>query len=281
MSFTGDLRKLVNSSGIQLKETSYGPLVCFESQDVRIVPVPVIADSLEKAAELSSVCESLSASDDRKTMFVVQDRWVTQGDAMKKRVLAHLGKFDSVFARNCEIRRIDKQTASEFLSDCHSYGDASCKYRYGMFVYRYSGKENKKDYSGEHKVPVGTLVAVSEFSNARRWQKGDKSILSYEWIRYASLPGVRVVGGMGKMLKTFIEEVNPDDVMSYADLEWSDGGAYRELGFVDESRKEPVDFWIDPVFYDRIPVGRGEAPDMPLFYRNLGSIKYRLKLTDY
>lgn len=42
---------------------------------------------------------------------------------------------------------------------------------------------------------------------------------------------------MGKLLKAFIEDVHPDDVMSYADASWSDGGVYRKLGFEEEEAK--------------------------------------------
>ncbi len=69
------------------------------------------------------------------------------------------------------------------------------------------------------------------------------------------LPDVRAIGGMGKMLQAFIDEVHPDDVMSYADTEWTDGDVYRRLGFREESRRK-----IE---------GRSDC------------IKFRLKLTDY
>lgn len=79
-------------------------------------------------------------------------------------------------------------------------------------------------------------MAVATFSNARRWDRGGRRISSYEWIRYASERGYRVTGGMGKLLQAFIEDVHPDDVMSYADAEWLDGGeAYKALGFVQEA----------------------------------------------
>ena len=137
----------------------------------------------------------------------------------------------------------------------------------------------------------GMLVAVATFSNARKWVKGGKEIRSYEWTRYASLPGLRVSGGMGKMLKTFINEVQPDDIMSYADLEWSEGSVYSQLGFTLEDRKDPVLFSVDPGSWQRSPVKSGMT-DVPagnviagstgnLFFRNFGSNKYRLKLTDY
>lgn len=139
-------------------------------------------------------------------------------------------RFHSIFARNCEIRHIDKPEAAAFLNANHLYGDASCRYRYGIFVSRYSGAE-MRDPQAEHPYPVGTLVAVAEFSSARRWVKGERTISSYEWVRYASLPEIRVIGGMGKILDTFIREVGPDDIMSYAPAEHYDGEVYTTLGF--------------------------------------------------
>ncbi len=157
-----------------------------------------------------------------------------------------MGPSPGIYARNCSVRRIDRRTAAEFINANHRLGDTGSRYRYGLFVERSTG-------AGEYVCPSGTLVAVAEFSNARRWLKGDRKISSYEWIRYASLAGVRVVGGMSKLLQAFIDEVHPDDVMSYADSSQEDGGeAYRKLGFEQEG------------FVD------GEG------FRN---IKFRLKLT--
>lgn len=141
-----------------------------------------------------------------------------------------------IFARNCIVKRIDKPAAAEFLNRHHRLGDTTCRYRYGLFVRRNTG-------SRELALEPGTLVAVSEFSNARRWLKDGVRTSSYEWIRYASLTGTRVVGGMGKMLKAFIRDVNPDDIMSYADISWPDGGeVYAKLGFREEGAVERPGF---------------------------------------
>ena len=142
----------------------------------------------------------------------------------------------NIFARNCLVRRITKPEAASFLKDNHRLGDTSCRYRYGLFVERSTGEN-------EYAVAPGTLVAVSEFSNARRWMKGDRKISSYEWVRYASLEGVRITGGMGKILQHFIDEVHPDDVMTYADVSWPDGGdVYSKLGFEEEGLVERPGF---------------------------------------
>ncbi len=199
-------------------------------------------------------------------LIITEDRWRSQPEMTRARLLAHLEIFDSIFARNCEIRRIDKAQAQAFLAANHSYGYAACKYHYGLFLKRHD-----------------QLVAVATFSNARKWIKGEREIRSYEWTRYASLPNLRISGGMGKLLKAFIKEVNPDDIMSYADLEWSEGQVYKALGFTREPvGKGPVSFAINPDTYERKAIGK-DVPDDPslLYFTNFGSAKYRLKLTSY
>ena len=204
-------------------------------------------------------------------------------------------KFHSVFARNCEIRRIDRELAASFLNACHLYGDCAAAYRYGLFVSRSPGvakgaaeggavgsaegcaegcsegcvSEGAEGGAmgaavgcaeGRQTYPVGTLVAVASFSKARRWSKkgenGEKeTICSYEWLRYASLPELRVLGGMGRILARFIEDFHPDDIMSYVPLRHFSGEVYESLGFVSEGVK--------------------------VFENGEQSRKYRLKLKEY
>lgn len=222
-------------------------------------------------------------------VIITEDRWRSDTGALRKRLLAHMRKHVQVYARNCEVRRIEKKEAAAFLAEHHSYGNASCRYHYGMFLKRHTGHNAD---AGVGWPEPGTLVAVAQFSNARKWIKGEKEIRSYEWTRYASLSGVRISGGMGRMLKTFIEDVKPDDIMSYADLEWSWGEAYSQLGFTLEGQKDPVTFVVDGQ-WRRSPVKPGMTAEADnkeaviagstgnLFFRNFGSNKYRLKLTDY
>ena len=221
-------------------------------------------------------------------------------------------KFHSVFARNCEIRRIDRELAASFLNACHLYGDCAAAYRYGLFISRSPGgakgaaeggavgsaegcaggcsegcvSEGAEGCSegcvaeggamgaavdsaegcavgaaeGRQTYPVGTLVAVASFSKARRWsKKGEngeqETICSYEWLRYASLPELRVLGGMGRILARFIEDFHPDDIMSYVPLRHFSGEVYESLGFVSEGVK--------------------------VFENGEQSRKYRLKLKEY
>ena len=367
-----------------------------------ILPLEISAGTIEEAEAESENAEDAIRMITREAgypLIITEDRWRSQRQMMEARLLAHLELFSQAYARNCEVRRIEKAEAQEFLNRNHSYGDAACKYRYGLFLKRHTGHiaaemgfpigsgmtdgepgmtdrepgttdrepgmtdrepgttdrepgttdgepgttngkvEVPDEMVGRTSSPVilnevknlseGILIAVATFSNARRWVKEGKEIRSYEWTRYASLPDLRVSGGMGKMLKAFIKEVHPDDIMSYADLEWSEGEVYERLGFEAETRKEPVTFTIDPQTWERKAIRRspvkpgmteekpgmteekpgmaeekpGMAEEKPgmteeklgitegdnvipdligdLFFRNFGSRKFRMKLTDY
>lgn len=132
----------------------------------------------------------------------------------------------TIFARNCRVERIGKQSADAFTAANHRLGSTGGRYRYALVLKRSTGAAE------DSSLPAGTIVAVAVFSNARRWRRPEGTHSSYEWIRYCSLSGYRVTGGMSRLLHHFIEEVQPDDVMSYADPSGPDGGAaYATLGF--------------------------------------------------
>ena len=267
-------------------------------------PVPVSARSEAEARAQQSELQALVG----QTSFVAEDRWRSRPEQMRARILAHAGVFTQVYARNCELRRIDKPTAAAFLKESHDYADALCRYRYGLFLKHLTGEKQYGSAvpAAEHPTiltssaaaillssttasanaavphyasgasaissaaaPVlepGTLVAVAEFSNLRNLDLDGTRSRSCQWIRYASLPGVRVEGGMGKVLQGLIKDADPDDVMTYADLEWSDGRAYRALGFEFIDYRRPVLFRIDPLTWQRTAIDsrKGISPSREL-----------------
>ncbi len=262
-----------------------------------ILPAEIFASSPEEAE--AEYRKRMTAKEALQRMYgtgavparavtVPRDRWESRRTLYEARLLAHCGKFRAVFARNCIIRKIDRVTANAFLSGNHSYGTANCRYCYGLYE-----KTAESRISGDSQV----LSGVAAFSNARKWIKDGREIRSYEWVRYASAGGVRIAGGMGKVLAGFIRDVKPDDIMSYADSEWSDGEVYAKLGFVREGTREPVLFEIDTTDWSRrkLPSGTGSSTTLkdsgcrtePIdktlpaarFFMNEGSIKYRLRLS--
>ena len=85
------------------------------------------------------------------------------------------------------------------------------------------------------------------------------------------------------MIVFYFADVNPDDIMSYADLEWSDGDSYSKLGFSQESFRPEVEFIIEPHSWKRMPIDKLEERSIEnyLYYKNFGSMKYRLSRTEY
>lgn len=294
---TDDIKSFLEGNGFRCSlQMRHGfDVVCTRTADGRqermIFPLGIRAETPEEALLVSQHAEyairMASREEGGYPLIVAEDRWNRQREMMEARLLAHLELFSQAYARNCEVRRIDKAAAREFLDRNHSYGYASCKYRYGLFLKRHTGHiaEEIIANSTEGKGDIGKLIAVATFSNARRWIKDGREIRSYEWTRYASLPDMRISGGMGKLLKAFINETQPDDIMSYADLEWSEGRVYERLGFKREHNgKEGVSFVIDRQSWTRKATkstGEAENESKPLYFRNFGSRKYRLKLTDY
>ncbi|MBE6231567.1 MAG: hypothetical protein E7117_04270 [Bacteroidales bacterium] len=289
MIVTDEITDLLQKHGMACQVERYDGFDMIKTSGGRtsrtIISVHICACSRQEAEyrseQLASFISQLTSG---HPVMICEDRWIRQNKMTVQRLLAHFNIFTQVYARNCETRKIDKKTARDFLQANHSYGNASCRHQYGLYLRRHTGHNSGK--TGH----IGELIAVATFSNARKWIKGDKTIRSYEWTRYASLPDMRVNGGMGKLLKAFIADVNPDDIMTYADLEWSEGKVYEELGFTLEGHKKPVTFTIDRKTWIRTdichdPASTDGSPDTSAtsirFFTNSGSNKYRLKLTDY
>lgn len=296
MELSKDICGFLEGKGIGCSVESAGAFevitACLEDGRTRaVLPVRIMAKDMSEAEaqqmELQKTVSSLTGRHGSYPLIITEDRWGVQKEMMQKRLLSHLEIFFPIYARNCEVRRIEKAEAAAFLGACHSYGDAACRYRYGLYLKRHTGHIANGDRVSAY--APGTLVAVATFSNARKWIKGEKVIRSYEWTRYASLPELRISGGMGKLLKAFIQDVHPDDIMSYADLEWSEGKVYEQLGFSLDGEKGPVTFYIDSG-YRRLPLkpstGMSDLNVIAdsagnLIFSNPGSRKYRLKLTEY
>lgn len=256
-----------------------GTLFLFPDRDVtiRLVPLDVAAGlvndvvtNIENGPAVDAVKDATKGADGGgRCIYLYEDRWRSGGEVIRKRILAHLGRFNSIFARKCKVEPLKAQQAADFLEKYHSYGTSRCRYRYGLFY------EDK-------------LVAVATFSSGRpmtRPVRGDERILeSYEWVRYASLPDCRIVGGMGRLLEAFVSDVGPDEIMSYADYEWSPGDAYLRLGFDKVGEKPSMRFYVDRTTFKRISERkvsadkkfRGEVfpAEKYALISNLGSAKY-------
>jgi hypothetical protein len=230
-----------------------------------------------------SLSETINAQNQR-IIHLWEDVYLTKTELVKSRILAMLGVFTRLHARHCFIERIDKPFTDNFLKINHLQGSVKSKFKYGLFlkpqyVERFLGSVVCGDiYNGNQSFKTN-LIAIATFSGGRTMKVGERmGKRSYELIRFASLKGYVVVGGMDKLLKAFIEEHEPDDIMSYADRDWSDGRSYNKLDFIKIENSLPQTFYINLKTQERLPIN-GLTDDKHLEIFNAGSIKFIKTIT--
>jgi protein-arginine kinase activator protein McsA len=156
---------------------------------------------------------------------IFEDEWLDNPEVVKGRLLAAVGQAPRRFARSTTIRAIGSKEAREFLDQTHTQGGSACTVAYGAF-------------DGD------TLVAVATFGKARSGAMTASASDVWEVYRYAST-GV-VVGGFSRLLKAFIRDVRPTEIVSYCDLRYGTGGLYKAAGFELESVTPPDYWWVPP-----------------------------------
>lgn len=144
-----------------------------------------------------------------RLITIFSDEWLNKRDIVKSR-LSHIFKRgnEREQARKLGVVEVNNKEAKDFLEKYHIQGFAIAPIRLGLV---------NKD---------GKLLALMTFSSGR---KSLNSNDQYELVRFASVGSV--VGGAGKLLNHFVEKYKPTKIITYADLRWSNGNLYEQLGF--------------------------------------------------
>ncbi len=123
-------------------------------------------------------------------------------------LLNKLGKTKrTIHGRECIVKNVNITDAKKFYLNNHLQGClASCKFNYGLY------------FNNE-------LVSLMSFSVSRSNKK-----YNYELQRFCSLRLTRVHGAASKLLKYFRKN-HKGSIVTYADVEYSDGALYKTLGF--------------------------------------------------
>jgi hypothetical protein len=66
---------------------------------------------------------------------------------------------------------------------------------------------------------------------------------SFELLRFCNKLNTNVIGGASKLLKYFTENIEYNEIISYADRRWSTGELYETLGFNKQKETEPNYFY--------------------------------------
>jgi hypothetical protein len=163
-------------------------------------------------------CEKLGI----QLIHIFEDEWLYKQDIVKSRLRNILGLTTSkIYGRKCDIKEVTTKDKGEFLNDNHIQGTIGSKINLGLY------------YKDE-------LISLMTF--------GKRPMLNnceYELIRFCNKLDTSVIGGASKLLKYFIRNYNPNEIISYADRRWSNGGMYEKLGFDKLKLNQPSFFIIE------------------------------------
>lgn len=178
----------------------------------------------------------------KQPINIWKDQWKKHPEIVISRLSSVLGLNLKLPARVCKVRRINQHIAEEFLNKNHLQQSIGAKLKYGLYLPRAYFRLLPKGFRQDSEE---LLLAVMTFSGAKKYYLEDKIVLSFELIRFSNLGGFNIVGGFTKMLRHFIKEKTPGNIMTYIDADWSDGENFSKLGFELIEKTSPMYFRLD------------------------------------
>jgi hypothetical protein len=155
-----------------------------------------------------------------KLIMLYDYEWIQKKEIIKSVLRSKLGIQHRIFARKTTICYPTKLEKANFLNANHIQGNDNSKYSIGL-------------------MHDNVLVALFTAGKARY----DKTY-EYEIIRFCSVTGVTIVGGLSKLFSHAVTDLNANTFMTYADLRWGHGQAYQQIGFEFDSYTLPNYFYF-------------------------------------
>lgn len=165
-------------------------------------------------------------------IHIFEDEWLEKSDIIKSVIKNKLNIYDKrVYARNCEIRLVNKIEEKSFLNNNHIQGFVGSNICYGLY------------YNNE-------LISLMSFGGLRKSLGYDSKEGSYEMLRFCNKLNYSVVGGASKLFKYFIKNHDVKNIISYSDNRYFDGSLYEKLGFEFVDNTKPNYFYT--INHDRL-----------------------------
>lgn len=221
-AYEDEVRSLLERSGLDVMTSVVGLLPSTKELDIVVVSsrLAVEIDGLrwhsekcgrgrtyhqDKTDEAARVGYSL--------IHITDLQWKTRREAVESLLMARCGVvMQKLDARKCRVACLAASEMRKFMERCHIQG-----FRPG------------KEYLGlRHQ---GVLVAAASF--------GFSKAKEAELQRYATLPGSRVRGGLGKLVEHWRRAHATEPLISFCDTAHFDGKAYAAVGFLQEKVLPP------------------------------------------
>ena len=165
-----------------------------------------------------------------RLIHIFEDEYILRKDIVlhKLKHILHRDKdMPKIGGRKCEIRKINYDECKPFMDKFHIQGIASASVYLGCFF------ENKM---------IASMTFIKR--NNKYWELN----------RFASDYNYIIQGCGGKLLKYFIVNYNPNEIISFADVRWVDynSNIYDDLGFIVDKILSPDYAYVKPNIMERI-----------------------------
>jgi hypothetical protein len=155
-------------------------------------------------------------------IVIYEDEWANKNLIFKNIISNRLGikNIKTARANKCSILQIDNKTINAFYEKFHYIGPTNSKYNYGAFL------DNE-------------LVAAMSFRKPTRPTNAE-----FELSRMAGDFDIKIHGIWSKLLRKFIQDQNPNSIVTYSDNRLFSGKTYQKIGFKLDGHIKPDYYWV-------------------------------------
>ncbi|MDX2189075.1 MAG: hypothetical protein SFY32_04360 [Bacteroidota bacterium] len=198
-------------------------LIC--TKEAFAIHIIILQSNENQLDAISRRSKILEKRNEVKSIELWEDIWRCQQYKVKELIKAKLGFVHVIQASETSVANVDKNTANDFLNKYHLKGETNSEVRLGI-IYKH------------------TLIGLATFSGKLYMKNEPNPYTSYELIRFCFESGIFVVGGFAKLLHHFYTKFQPGGIMTYADVELSDGEMYTKNGFIFKEFTTPIEFLV-------------------------------------
>jgi hypothetical protein len=153
-------------------------------------------------------------------VFIWYDLWQNKEKIILSKLTHLCGFSKKIHARKTLIQNVNREDCEIFFLENHLNQPLIGYKRIGLYL-------------------NNEMIALASFAKRRKFRD---NTYSSELLQFATQDGIHINGGLSKLIKHFRISHSFDTLMTYIDLDWSNGEKFSKIGFKIDSIKAPVYF---------------------------------------
>jgi hypothetical protein len=185
-------------------------------------------------------------------ILIWEDLWSTKRNVIESKIKHLVNQSIKIHARQTKVKEISALESESFLSKNHLF-------------------EPSKGFKRLALIKNEAIVAVAVFAKRRKFRDGS---YSSELIMFSTLNYHHVNGGLTKLISRFKIDYPIKTLMTYIDLDWSEGAKFEKVGFKLHGFNQPKYYYPANLSTNRVQIVENNQDETAIF--NMGSAKFIL-----